>query len=1391
MRPPIFATWICIVVGIQIVPATVAQTNSPLPSSKGTRTAAQQQRLADAERYGAQARQHELHGQLDEAVKAIKNKLAAEREVLGKENEQAVNSLWWLSEVHTKREDFPAARTAIQEVLEILSTHPDHKPWEIVNARLDLDHIDRLARMNAKQRQQLTEAHRLMEKAVRLDELGMTMQAVEVTQKALDIRKSLLGTEHRLYAEGLIYQGRWLGGLDEFDRAEALLRQALKNYQALLGEEHRDYALALNALGVLYYGQRNLVQAERFYRRSLDIRLRVLGKNHSITNDNFQQLTDVYASRAKQLYSQDDLAGARTALQKALAIEIDRRGEQHSHVNDARLALAYVERVIELSPEQRRRIDDSVDQLRQAGDSIRQKKYQAAIELAQQALDVRKELLGEDSPSSMDCLDTLAEVHQASGGYAQAEAFLGKLLQLNEKVRGSAHPAYAAILDRQARLYAEWAANLEARTELAAATKFRRKALAVRKQLHGDAHWRVTNARLALAEVERLTKLQPAQRRSLARAEELMDQVSDLKDRGRLREAIRPAQEALALYRELAGEKDRATANSLYALGFLYAELGEYAQAEPYDRQACDAFRRVLGENHPQYAGALSNLAQVYHLTGDYAEAEVHFKKVLQILKEAYGEQHIEYIRSLNNLAMLYRVMQENIQAEELLRQNLEISRSVLGEKNSVYARGLNNLAGVYVRLGEFDLAEPLFLRAGAVWKERKEYAEYARSLDNLAHMYVVRGEEGRAEELYRQAQGIFKEVLGEEHPDYAINLSDLAALYHTRGDHAQAAPLSAQVLQLTRKHLELTAAVQSERQQLAMIEAERGRLDSYLSLAPAAKLGSAQVYAHVLTWKGAVFARQRHILAGRRILQETGDAKTADLYRQLESVTRRLATLALATPNLQELETRRRNLAELTRERERLESDLAGRSKVFSRQRDVIRLTPVQLQKALPREVVLIDFLEYTHLSPSAKQIGHWRAERRLAAFLVRPNRPIEQIDLGPVQPIAAAVETWRKHFGRRLAGQDTDPGTDLRNLVWRRLENKLDGVGAVLISPDGALARVPLGALPGKKSDSYLIEDWAIAVVPVPQLLPELLRGLDGNEHPAAADEPSLLLVGDVDYGAALGKVDETQSRSAPRGTRGDLFSNFGRLPGAKAEMEAVEQSFRKQFPAGRLQPLRSGEATEERVRREAPHYRWLHLATHGFFAPAKLRSALAPGTELADERANHDLFSRLGVSGFHPGLLSGLALAGANHRGGVGEDDGILTALEVTALDLGGVELATLSACETGLGESAGGEGLLGLQRAFQVAGARTVVASLWQVPDRATRLLMERMYDNLWRKKMPRLEALREAQRWLLREVGKQPDLLRRGLDFVDDQQPGDDGRLPPFYWAAFVLSGDWR
>ena len=194
---------------------------------------------------------------------------------------------------------------------------------------------------------------------------------------------------------------------------------------------------------------------------------------------------------------------------------------------------------------------------------------------------------------------------------------------------------------------------------------------------------------------------------------------------------------------------------------------------------------------------------------------------------------------------------------------------------------------------------------------------------------------------------------------------------------------------------------------------------------------------------------------------------------------------------------------------------------------------------------------------------------------------------------------------------------------------------------------------------------------------------------------------------------------------------------------------------------------------MRIAARRFDHLHFATHGYFVSA----------EDADDFTSD-----------HPGLLSGIALAGAN-RGAAdaNSDDGILTALEVASLDLQHVELAVLSACETGLGKVVRGEGVLGLQRAFHVAGAKTTVASLWKVDDAATVAVMTEYYRQLWEERTGKGAALRQTQLAMLEHYDLSTSKLRpRGLALLPSSEPEQQAvRLPPYYWAAFVISGQWQ
>ncbi len=567
-----------------------------------------------------------------------------------------------------------------------------------------------------------------------------------------------------------------------------------------------------------------------------------------------------------------------------------------------------------------------------------------------------------------------------------------------------------------------------------------------------------------------------------------------------------------------------------------------------------------------------------------------------------------------------------------------------------------------------------------------------------------------------------------------------------------------------------------------------RFSLDSYLSLAPLAKLSPGSAYRHVLAAKGAVFVRQMR--TRRRMRSADPQSEAARRFAEYDQAIARLATLALATPDPTEAPAWRAEVAELSRRTDELEAELARLDAGFRAARAEARRTPEQLQAALPRGTALVDMLAYTAFQPPAQGKGKFQRESRLVAFVVRSDRPIERIDLGPMAPVQKAINEWRPILTAGKVKLATgDPARALRRLIWEPLEPHLDGVASILVSPDGPIGMIPLAALPGKEPGSYLIEERSIAVVPVPRVLGSDETGPAPSQRtdPGKAESaPSLLLAGDINYGGDAGATRRSRREPVGRGRQPGRLSP--QLPASIGDRRR-DRLDRPRLPQALPRRRRAG-ARRRRCHRGSPapggaRHRFLHLATHGYFAPEGLRSALGPDDPQL-KRPGIDALGGAGVVGYDPGLLSGIVLAGANVRPTpIGQDDGILTALEVAELDLTGVELAVLSACETGLGEVAGGEGLLGLQRAFQEAGAGSVVASLWTVGDEPTRALMARFYENLWRQGQPPAQALREAQLYMLKE-GKKRGVVRVELEGADASK---SDRLPPFYWAAFVLSTD--
>jgi CHAT domain-containing protein len=311
------------------------------------------------------------------------------------------------------------------------------------------------------------------------------------------------------------------------------------------------------------------------------------------------------------------------------------------------------------------------------------------------------------------------------------------------------------------------------------------------------------------------------------------------------------------------------------------------------------------------------------------------------------------------------------------------------------------------------------------------------------------------------------------------------------------------------------------------------------------------------------------------------------------------------------------------------------------------------------------------------------------------------------------------------------------VRELVWDPLESALGSADTILVCGAGPIAMCPLAALPQRDGKSFLVEKFALAHLISPRAI------TDGRIASPAAGDPSILLVGDVDYGAmAPAARDEVQP--------------FATLPSSESTFEAIGAAARQSFPTPQLEIFTGQQASEDRVRDAVEGRRFVHFDTHGFCVP--LSEILAGNNSPAADV-----------------LVGGIAVANANRAIVAPDEDGVLWADELTTLDLGDAELVVLLACQSAQGPSVPGEGQLGPHRALSIAGARATLATLWSVEVAPSRELMANFYRNLWVDKLSKAKALQQAQISLLR----------------GDADNSAEGRLPPAQWAGFVLHGDWR
>jgi CHAT domain-containing protein/Tfp pilus assembly protein PilF len=884
--------------------------------------------------------------------------------------------------------------------------------------------------------------------------------------------------------------------------------------------------------------------------------------------------------------------------------------------------------------------------------------------------------------------------------------------------------------------------------------------------------------------------------RALQEALKLRSQSDKLKRAGTYDQALPLAESVLEIRERILGAEDRDVAEALNDLARLCYSNGEYAKAEPLYQRALAIWEKALGPDHLSVALSLSNLAVLYTLQGEYAKAGPMFQRALAIREKALRLDHTDIAASLNNLAEFYATyLGDGAKAEPLYQRSLAILEKAMGPDHYSVGLLLGNLAGLYSGRGDYVRAEPLYQRERAILENvlGPNHPSVSNSLSNLALLYYDQGDYVKAEPLHQRALAIREKVLGADHPDVALSLNNLADLYGDRGDYLEAESIYRRALAIREKalglqhpdvgktltglarlyaakgdptqaivfqirandvgehNIALNLATGSERQKLAYLALFSVQTDLTLTLhsqaAPDDALALNLAFTTILRRKARGLEAVVDTLAALRRRAAPEDQRLLD---QLAEARSQLAALIFRETMTASPDSYQKRFMSLEEKVENLEADLNARSVEFGVQTQPVTLSAVQA--LLPAGSTLVEFALFT---PRDMQTGKGKPLRYLA-YLLPAQGPPKWADLGEAEPIDRAIEEWRaalsnrrpdvKYLGRKI---DED--------VMRPVRALLGDTRRLLIAPDGSLNLIPFAALIDEQ-DHYLVERYTISY---------LTSGRDLLRLQASGSEknPALVVANPI-----FGRLRSLPPRGSENGgnrlagNQGETGSkplSFRPLPRTQDEALAIKDV----IPEASV--LLQSEATETALK-QVKSPRILHIATHGFFlsdgaAPlAETRSAFGDDPLRMPDRRMNEWAAHIK----YPLLRSGLALSGANLAKS-GDDDGVLTALEMAGLDLRGTKLVVLSACDTGVGEIKNGEGVQGLRRALVLAGSESQVMSLWDVNDAGTKELMIQYYRALVRGE-GRCEGLKQVQLRMLKSKRWQH----------------------PSHWAAFIQSGEW-
>jgi len=1007
------------------------------------------------------------------------------------------------------------------------------------------------------------------------------------------------------------------------------------------------------------------------------------------------------------------------------------------------------------------------------------KEYDNAEELFKKALDTTEKAEGPDDPDVATALTGLADLYDEQARYAEAQPLYARALKIDEKALPPDDPGLVGAINNLGMVY-------ESEDRFADAEPLLQRALKINEKAKGPDDIIVSKALNNLAEVYedegRYQDAEPLLVRSLSIREkvkgpddpEVATGLTNLaglyRDEGDYARAEPLNVRALHIDEKALGADDIDVATDLNDLATVYQDQARYAEAEPLYKRSLAIRQKVHGPDHPDVATALNNLADLYQMQGKYAEAAPLFKRAFEIDQKALGADSLDVAKDANNIATLLEDIGETAEAEEFAQRSLDILEKKLGPDHANVASALSNLGSLESSLGHTEKSEALLSRAIRIDEKTlgAENPSLAFPLNNLAFDFENEGKFGEAEPLYRRTLQIQEKALGVDHPDLINTLSNLAGMYVKQGNYGQAQPTFQRAFDLLFHQFQYNFTYMTEKDRLSFMDTVSELFPEYFRFASRYHEKDPQLVGSmydVLLWQKGFIASS--VASMRRQIEASGDPESIKLLGQLTAKRTQLA--ALLNSNPPDRDEWRKQVDQLRVESDAIEKQLVEKSSSFAQQKRLERATWQQVRDALKPGEAAVEFARFNKDDPKQPALSDY-----VALVVTAETRDEPQfILLGDSKQIEgdAVTSFERSTQTRGFVEKGTPsslPGAQAYALIAKPLEPALAGKTRVYLSPDGMLNQIPLGVIP-TPDGKLLMERYDLRLVSSTK---DILR------QPNATGPKAALLVGDPTFSltaeqqtAAVRKLSSKQTEAhvrtaalKPGNQSRDLAggTTLPQLPGTGAEVNAIAGLMQSD---GWKATIFTQDLALKQIVEQAGSERVIHLATHGFFLPDEEKQPAKPARSGTHAAGLED-----------PMLRSGLYFSGANRTLAgkptpTGLDNGVLTALEAGNLNLTGTELVVLSACETGKGDVHNGEGVFGLRRALQEAGAQDVLMSLWSVPDKETLELMKIFYSK-WLSGTEKHEALKQAQ-----------------LEMREKVKQEHDGHDLPYYWGAFVMVGN--